>query len=560
MKHFPLPIPPRLAPLAPYARYGALALLLLVLAQAARLLARDPCVGVADNRDYWRVARPAGIEVEAQPRHRQGRFVICAYPETEPRLGSLFSSAALVAWTARPLRWGLAVADGEIDLRQVGLLYGALSLALLAAALALGLPPLRALLFAWVLADPGFLLFFNSLYADPALLLGLLGVVCLLPLPLETRRARWAAPALLILCALLAAASKMQYSVLPGLLLAACLTGLLLERRRPDRAGLVFLGLLAVAAVAAPANFFWGSGPRFLDANAYDAVYSGIAQVASDPDAALAELGIPAEYRSRPAKSFFAARIGHDDPVLPSLRKLSRLRLAALYLRDSEARTETTARIARLLEKKETNPRGNYTREESGSQPRGYETPWQFAAWRGRIFGGLPPYTLWLFLAAVLAGLVWRVARRRWNGDDTLSLFLVLWVISQSAIGVLGDGLATLGQHLLGARLGLDLLLVLVVVRCLGAGFRLQRPPLQATVVGAEVLDAPHNEVEQDDQLPGLGRQVEGGEGKEGRGAEEEEGGEAFHRKPADGSGPPPECLDARPCAAPNLQPRAKSL
>ena len=436
-------------------------------------------MGVADNRDYWRVARPAGIEVEAQPRHRQGRFVICSYPKTEPRLGSLFSSAALVAWTARPLRWGLAVADGEIDLRQVGLLYGALACALLAAALALGLPPLRALLFAWVLADPGFLLFFNSLYADPALLLGLLGVVCLLPLPLETRRARWAVPVLLGLCALLAGASKMQYSVLPGLLLAACLAGLLLERRRPDRTGLVFLGLLALAAVAAPANFFWGSGPRFLDANAYDAVYSGIAQVASDPDAALAELGIPAEYRSRPAKSFFAERIGHDDPVLPYLRKLSRLRLAALYLRDPEARTasdgadRTAAREAGDEPARQLHPRG-----ERLATAR-LRDPLAAPAWRGRIFGGLPAYTLWIFLAALLGVLIWRAASRRWNAEDTLALFLVVWVISQSAIGVLGDGLATLEQHLLGARLGLDLLLVLAVVRCAGACIRLPAPDLQ---------------------------------------------------------------------------------
>ncbi len=63
-----VPIPPRLARLAPIARYAALALLLLVLIQAARLLARDPCVGVADNRDYWRVARPAG----SRPRRSRG--------------------------------------------------------------------------------------------------------------------------------------------------------------------------------------------------------------------------------------------------------------------------------------------------------------------------------------------------------------------------------------------------------------------------------------------------------------------------------------------------------
>src|SRR6185503_12526664 len=129
-------------------------------------------------------------------------------------------------------------------------------------------------------------------------------------------------------------------------------------------------------------------------------------------------------------------------------------------------------RLARLLEKQETNPRGNYTREESGGEPRGYETPWQLSVWRGRIFGGLPAYTLWLFLAAMLGALLWRAARRRWTDEDTLALFLVLWVIGQSAIGVLGDGLATLEQHLLGARLGLDLLLVLVAVRSIGACFR----------------------------------------------------------------------------------------
>ena len=137
-----------------------------------------------------------------------------------------------------------------------------------------------------------------------------------------------------------------------------------------------------------------------------------------------------------------------------------------------------------------------------------------------------------LFLAAVLGGLLWRAASRRWTDEDTLALFLVLWVIGQSAIGVLGDGLATLEQHLLGARLGLDLLLVLVAVRMIGAGFRLPRGARRVAAVGAVVLDARHPEVEEDDELPGLGRQVEGGEGEEGRGGEEEEGGEALHREP----------------------------
>ena len=158
---------------------GLPGLLLALLAQMALVLTREPCVGVADNRDYWRVAPPAGIDA---PRLRtRGYYVVCSYATAEPDLPSFFSSPALVAWAARPLAWGLAVPEGRFDLRQLGRLYWLASAALLAGALALGLPPLLALLFAWVLADPGFLLFFNSLYADPALLVGLLGVICLLP-------------------------------------------------------------------------------------------------------------------------------------------------------------------------------------------------------------------------------------------------------------------------------------------------------------------------------------------------------------------------------------------
>jgi hypothetical protein len=461
--------PPRVPPgLTAAARWAALAGVLLLLAQAALVLAREPCVGVADNLDYWRVARPAGIDVP--PQRRQGYFVVCSYPEVEADLGSFFSSPALVAWMARPLGFGLKVPAGWFDLRQLGLLYWAASAAVLAGALALGLPPLVAFLLAWVLADPGFLLFFNSLYADPALLLGLLGVACFLPLG-EARR--WTpAPALLLACAALAGFSKMQYSPFPAVLLGACAIALFLRRERPGRARLAFLGLLALVSVAGPYHFFWGSAPRFPDANAYNAVYGGIARVASSPAAALAALGIPAEYRDRPAKDYFAARVGPDDPVLPALRKLSRARLAGLYLGDPGAAGRTATRIAEELWKTGTNPRGNYTHPESGRQRRVYETPLQFSLWRSRCLRWLPPATAWIFLAAVLGFLLYRgarAARGLWTAGDTLWLFLVLWVCSQAAVAVLGEGFVNLHQHLLGARFGFDLLLVLALARGLGA-------------------------------------------------------------------------------------------
>jgi len=515
--------PPRVPPgLTAAARWAALAGVLLLLVQAALALAREPCVGVADNLDYWRVARPAGIDVP--PQRRQGYFVVCSYPEVAADLGSFFSSPALVAWMARPLGWGLQVPAGQFDLRQLGLLYWAASAAVLAGALALGLPPLLALLFAWVLADPGFLLFFNSLYADPALLLGLLGVACFLPL---AGSRRWP-PALLLPCAALAGFSKMQYSPFPAVLLGACTAALVLRRERPGGPRLVLLGLLALVAVAGPYHFFLGAAPRFPDANAYNAVYGGIARVASSPEAALAALGIPAEYRSRPAKDYFAAGVGPDDPVLPALRKLSRVRLAGLYLRDPAAAGRTATRIAEELWKTGTNPRGNYTHPESGRQRRVYETPLQFSLWRSWCLRWLPPQTAWIFLAAMLGALVYRGARGArglWTSEDTLWLFLVLWVCSQAAVAVLGEGFVNLHQHLLGARFGFDLLLVLALARGLTA--LLGKP----AGVGAEALERRDHQVDQEDEAPGLSRQEpQGGERQESRRGEAEQAGEAFHR------------------------------
>jgi hypothetical protein len=455
---------------ARYAHYATWAVLLLLLAQMALVLAREPCVGVADNLDYWRVAKPAGIDVPPAQR-RQGYYVVCSYPEIEPSLGSFFSSPALMAWLARPLGWGLPVPAGQFDLRQLGLLYGVLTAAVLTGALLLGVPPLAVLLLAWVIADPGFLLFFNSLYADPALLLGLLGVACFLPLAgfgaprdRSSRASGWALAGM-ALCAALAGFSKMQYAPFPALLLGASAAALLLKRERPDRVRIAVLALLGLVAVAGPAHFFWGDAPRFLDANAYNAVYGGIARVSSDPAAALAALGIPEEHRLRPTKDYFAARVGPDDPVLPFLRRLSRVRLASLYLRDPAAARLTAARIAEELWQPETNPRGNYTRDESGRRRRVYRTPLQFSLWRSRCLGWLPAWIVWPFLAGVLGALVYRGSRGLWNAEDTLWLFLVLWVTSQAAVAVLGDGFVSLQQHLLGARLGLDLLLVLVLTR-----------------------------------------------------------------------------------------------
>jgi hypothetical protein len=433
--------------------------------RAGLLLSRDPCLGVADNLDYWRVARPAGIQVA--PQKRPGLHVVCSYPVGDARLASAFSSPALIAWLGRHLGWGLGVPPGRFDLRQVGLLYGLLSLLLLVGALILRLPIALALFFTWVVTDPGFLLFFNSLYADPALIVGLLGVATLIPagsfeLVREepgARRHRFLL-ALLAGLAAMASFSKMQFS--PFALVLAVSYGLaaLAARRRPTAIQASFLIALGVAGAAGGAHFLWGSGPRFPNANNYNAVYGGIARVASDPGATLERLGIPPERRSQSTEDYFAAGVSADDPVVQAIRPLSRLRLAWTYLVDPGALLRTAAAIEDIFQRVKAHPRGNYTQDEGAGI---YQTPEQYSLWRARLLGSLPSSFLWMVLAAVLLALGVRGVRRSWSPMCTLLLFLMLWVVSQMAVAVLGEGFVNLHQHLVGARLGFDLILVTLV-------------------------------------------------------------------------------------------------
>jgi hypothetical protein len=437
----------------------AMAGILLLAGRAGMTLLREPCVGVADNLDYWRVARPAGIEVPAQA--KQGYYVVCRYETSEAEPLSSLTSPTLIAWLTR----ATAGDDRTFDLRRLGLIYWLSTLAVLFVGLIAGADVLLVLILAWVLYDPGYFLFFNSLYADPALIVGLTATLIVLLLdPFDpvtgSCRGRYAALTLasLIVAAILAGFTKMQYATFPGIVLACSALTFVVRRSRPRRREYLFLAALAVIAAVAPVHFFYGAAPRFLDANNFNAVFGGIARVSSNPATALEALGIPPPHLDQQPRDYFAAPRQVIEPVMPHVRELSRVRLAALYLTDYRAFSRTAKEIHADLSRVRTHPRGNYSRTESGPRARFHQTRTQFSSWRSRLINPLP---LWshLLLAASMLFLVWRSVRRQWSGADTGCLFLVSWSVSQFGVVVLGEGFVNLHQHLLGARLGVDLLL-----------------------------------------------------------------------------------------------------
>lgn len=445
-----------------------------LIAFVGHTLLRPPCFGVADNGDYWRVMRPAGIE-HLEPVERPGRFVQCEYRGFDGDLAQGVSSPAVVAWLAKRLSWGLSDGPGRVDLRQAGVLYLLLLAAIVGLALARDAPPLLVTVWTYVLADPGYFLFFNSFYADPALLVALLGVALWLAgADAPARRGRPAGAVVasglgLVLLALLGGASKMQNVLFPA---AALLALGSLAWPPPDRArsgpasragSKVFvasLGMLAVLAVALPWLFFRGPAPRFPRVNAYHAVFAGILQVTDRPEVAADRLGVPRAYLDLPRRDVWSGRVPLDHPVFDDLSRLSRWRLLGLYLSEPAAVVRSAHRLAEALAEESPHRRGTYPRGTGHPAYAQLDVPWQVSRLRHPVLAPWPG-AIWLVPAGALLWLLLSAARRQWGGSEAAAVFLLAFGASQLVVVVLGDGFVALEQHLLGARLAFDLLLPL---------------------------------------------------------------------------------------------------
>lgn len=461
---------------------------LILLYYGASTLSAEPCMGVADILDFSRVTIPAGIE-HLSPLEAPGYYVRCEFRITEPNFWAGPSSAALLALIAKPLRFLGPAPPGHLALRQMGLLCLGLAALMVTAGLLGGLRPILAMLFTYVIVDPGYLFFFNSFYADGALFLALLGLVIWLDrwgdLPkdqLRKPRIWFLSWILLVLLALLGGGSKMLFVLFPVVTLAALVPALVgLGRSDKFRTAALVISLVGVQLLVFW-NFFYGSGPRFLEYNNFHAVYGGILQVSSKPESIYERLEIPVEHREIARTDAWSAGIGIDHPVHDHLRDLSRLELLRFYIEDPPALTAALRRIGDDLLLIASHPRGTYPRDPSDRHPvkRIYGETWQFSNLT-RLAFAQSRTSIVLILAVAAAWILTAAAGGTWTGRSALMLFLLLWFFSQAALAVLGEGFINLHQHLVGARLALDLLLVVLVVELAEGMGRVHRFPAKKT-------------------------------------------------------------------------------
>lgn len=456
-------------PLAPrLLRVAACGVLIACTAAAAVLLLGEPCRGVADNLDYHRVARPAGIDL-GPPAERPGRYLVCRYATGPSDFSTYFSSAALAAAIAKHLP--SAALPGTMDLRQMGGFWLLLWIVVLWLLARHGLPWPHALALAYVLLDPGYLLFWNSFYADGSLIFALLATTAwLTALSTAPRRveqlpaSRWAVWAgLLVVLGFFGSGSKMQYVPFAAVVALALVPWLCTNGRRGRWRLTATAAALGLVAALCAFHFFAGSGARFPWVNDYHATFAGIARVSSQPEEALAAAGVPDRFLDLPRRDVFSAGIGPQHPVHEHLAGLSRWRLLRLYLADPAALGGVRTWVENELTRPRTHTRGNFEWAPHRRRLMIYEPGWRFGRFRAWLVGLWPPL-VWIYMAAVATATGYLL----WRGGAAAArtapfVLLLLWFASQVVVVVLGDGFVAFEQHLVGARLALDLSLGLAI-------------------------------------------------------------------------------------------------
>lgn len=431
-------------------RLAGIALLVAVLAGHAAILLRQPVVGAAENGDFWRVMKPAGI-VPLETREAViHQYVSPTYGLAAAQLGAGFSSAALIAIGAKALGLGA----GWLDIRQVGAAYLLLYTLAFALAVRAGVPALLCALLAWAALDVSYSLYCNSFFADPAALFGILGVaLALLAGAGEDRR--WTRRVLLVGAALIAGFSKNLYMLTP-LVAAAALLG---WPARPWtahlRAAAPPLLALLLAGGLTTWHFTAGGGYRFPDINAHHAVFRGVVEVVDDPAQVLAELGVDPRHAPLVGRSYFELNAAERDTSARALHDLSRLQVVRAWVRDPH---RVARALPRLLPPLRQATAADPSFADHQRPPAVYHGWWQFARLRGA------PFPLAEIPVAIgLVALARAALARRWGGAHAALSFLLLNAVVLVIASVLGDGFFGLPRHLMGVRFSLDLGLALIL-------------------------------------------------------------------------------------------------
>ena len=308
----------------------AFTLLALGLLRAALIVVHEPVLGYGDQSDMHRTADCVGIEPIAAP----------LKPNEMPRPNALYHTAGFKGSGCYPgsgvliaapvvLAYGIvSIASDEPEILIPLQAFGFFSLAifaLLALRVALALRPypvasvVHALLLFLLVADPVATLWLNTLYPEPAALLGAYGAIAMTAVViLEGGRARaswWLLGASLVTLGF----AREQFGYLPLALVAIAAPALLQRSRRKTWALAIVAAIVAVAQIAlAPLR------PDYVSpVNRVNAYLGSILAASGDEEETLVHLGLPGRCAVMSGATWEARRGERLETSCPEVMNLS---------------------------------------------------------------------------------------------------------------------------------------------------------------------------------------------------------------------------------------------
>jgi hypothetical protein len=308
----------------------AVTLLALGLMRAALIVVHEPALGYGDQSDMHRIADCVGIEPIAAPqRPGEGARPAAVYHTSGFKGSGCYPSSGVLIAAPVVLAYGIAsIASDDPEILIPLTAFGVVNLVLLAylalvAALALRPHPVASVVHAALLflliADPVSTLWLNTLYAEPAALLGAYGALAMTAaIVLDGGRQRlhwWLLGASLFALGF----SREQFSYLPLALVGIAAPALLrLAPRKTRNLAIAALLIALVQMLLAPLR------PDYVShVNRVNAYLGSILSSSNDEEATLAHLGLPARCAAMSGATWEARRGEKLETACPEVVDLS---------------------------------------------------------------------------------------------------------------------------------------------------------------------------------------------------------------------------------------------
>ena len=416
-------------------------------------LFNPPIVGIADNNDFYRVIRPAGLDYISPLGDNWTKSLVRVYKIVNEDWPSWFSYGSIPVWFVKKINCTFGACE-FFDIRTFSLFLFIIFSTLIAVILIKNGLSVFYLLSIWLLLDPQWYLVLNSFYTENCALIGFTLITYLL---CPRAKVNFTNAFILSFASVLLITAKEQY--LPCLLFIP----LTLYKYNETKLALKTLSIsgfiIAALLMLLPAYSSVQNDIRLM--NNHNTVFYGIDYLKVLPtDEITKSLNLPASMVTYSNTHFWKRTREYLPEEKEALGKLSRAKLVFLYLKNPLTIFKGIDNAIKDFSKVRSWTFGNYEdKRMSLMMLPSIFGPELFIAEMQNIF----PY---LFLILPLLIIIFSVRKKDWY---LTSFYTVLFLSSilQCITAIIGDGFAGFNRHMFIGELPFRFIVIFFVAQVL---------------------------------------------------------------------------------------------